>query len=70
MNQSQGDQPDNRRPKWVVAVLILAAVVPSVVIAMVVIGGGHGPDRHVPSGMGLAAFSSVAAAASDLGRAV
>ena len=38
------------RPRWIKVLAILVGIVVLVVIVMLLIGGEHGPGRHLPSG--------------------
>jgi hypothetical protein len=51
-----GDVPDResppRTPRWVMIAGIIALILALLFVVMMVVGGGHGPGRHL-SGMGL-----------------
>jgi hypothetical protein len=44
-----GDRSTTRTPRWVKAFGIVLAVLVVIFIAGLLIGGGHGPGRHLPS---------------------
>lgn len=46
--QGTSDKQPPPRPTWVKWAALLAAVVIAVVVVMAVMGGDHGPSRHLP----------------------
>lgn len=62
VGQVSGGKPDASspgRPRWVYVVGIVAIVLAVMVIIMVLVGGNHGPSRHVPAGLGSGYASTI-----------
>ncbi|MGI8479784.1 MAG: hypothetical protein ACR2M2_08015 [Gaiellaceae bacterium] len=62
---SGDDRPVGRltpgMPRWVKAFLIVALVVALLVVILLLTGGGHGPGRHMSSGVSSRTWTSVGA---------
>ena len=46
----RGRGPATGTPRWVKVTGLLVAVLALLVVVMLLLPGGHGPSRHIPSG--------------------